>query len=283
MDTADNQNYSQGRIKLSDTNELFYQYWLPKGTPRAALVVAHGIAEHSGRYMNLVNTLVPLGYAVYGIDHLGHGRSTGTRVYVNKFQDYVDGLNLYVDRVRQWQPKIPIFLVGHSMGGLISASFLLEHQAKLSGAILSGPGVKIPDTISRATIMAARLFSFLLPKMGIQQLEAKGICQDPEVVQAYVDDPLVFTGKITARLGAELLNTCAHVMKNAQDITLPLLILQGTADALVDPAGAQTLYDTVGSTDNTLTFYQGFFHEIFNEPDHKRVFEDIHAWLKTRV
>ncbi len=276
-------DHNQGNFKLSDTNELFYQYWLPKGAPRAALVVAHGIAEHSGRYMNLVNNLVPLGFAVYGIDHLGHGRSTGKRVYVNKFQDYVDGLDLYMDKVREWQPDIPIFLVGHSMGGLISTAFLLEHQAKLSGAILSGPGVKIPDTISKATIMAAHLFSFLLPKMGIQQLEAKGICQDPEVVKAYVDDPLVFTGKITARLGAELLNTCGHVMENAQGITLPLLILQGTADALVDPAGAQSLYEKVGSSDKTLTFYQDFFHEIFNEPDHKRVFEDILAWLDARI
>ncbi len=276
-------NHHQGNLKLSDTNELFYQYWLPKGTPRAALVVAHGVAEHSGRYMNLVNNLVPQGYAVYSLDHLGHGRSTGKRVYVNRFHDYVDGLDLYMDRVREWQPDLPIFLVGHSMGGLISTAFLLEHQAKLSGAILSGPGVKIPDTISQATIMAARFFSFLFPKMGIQQIEAKGISQDPAVVKAYEDDPLVFSGKITARLGAELLNTCGHVMENAGDITLPILILQGTADTIVDPTGAQNLYEKVESSDKTLTFYQDFFHEIFNEPDHKRVFEDVHTWLKARI
>lgn len=276
-------DHHQGNLELSDTNELFYQYWLPQGTPRAALVVAHGIAEHSGRYMNLVNNLVPQGYAVYSLDHLGHGQSTGKRVYVNRFQDYVEGLDLYMDKVKEWQPDLPVFLVGHSMGGLISTAFLLEHQAKLSGAILSGPGVKIPDTISGATIMAARFFSFLLPKMGIQQIEAKGICQDPAVVKAYEDDPLVFSGKITARLGAELLNTCGHVMENAGDITLPLLILQGTADTIVDPTGAQNLYEKAGSSDKTLTLYQDFFHEIFNEPDHKRVLEDVHTWLDARI
>ena len=106
-------------------------------------MLVHGLAEHCGRYMNVVNHFVPLGYAVYGLDHIGHGKSDGTRVYVDRFSDFVDTLKLFVDRVKQWQPGKPCFMIGHSMGGLISAAYLLEYQADLNGAVLSAPAIKV--------------------------------------------------------------------------------------------------------------------------------------------
>ncbi len=131
---------------------LYYQGWLPEGEIRAVLLVVHGLAEHSGRYMNLVNRFVPLGYAVYGIDHIGHGRSEGLRLFVDRFVDYTEPLATYADMVRCWQPDRPIFLVGHSMGGLIGAFHLIAHQEKLAGAVLSGPAVKAPGNIPAAII-----------------------------------------------------------------------------------------------------------------------------------
>lgn len=275
--------HHEGYFKsIRDTN-IYYQYWLPEGESKAILLVAHGIAEHSGRYMNVVNHFVPAGYAVYGIDHLGHGKSDGKRVCVERFQDYTKTLRKYFSMIRGWQPEKPIFLVGHSMGGLISSAYLLEHQDELTGAVLSGPGIKVPDNISNAVIFAGKILSLVMPKAGIIQLDAEGICRDPAVVDAYVNDPLVYTGKITARLGAEMLKTIQHVTGSATKIRLPIMIVQGGSDKLVDPRGAQLLYDSVSSEDKTIKIYDGLYHEVFNEPEHGQVLDDVKVWLESHL
>jgi len=274
--------YQEGYLKGVRDTDIYYQYWLPEGEPRAVLLVAHGLAEHSGRYMNVVNHFVPLGYAVYGIDHLGHGKSGGERVYVERFQDYTKTLKKYFDMIREWQPEKPIFLIGHSMGGLISAAYLLEYQDELSGAVLSGPALKVPD-ISQATIFIGKLLSSIIPKVGLIQLESEGVSRDPAVVNAYVNDPLVYTGKITARLGAELLKAGQYVLESASKIRLPILIMQGGDDKLVDPSGAQLLYDLVSSEDKTIKVYHGFYHEVFNEPEHAQVLNDVETWIEARL
>ena len=267
---------------VRDTN-IYYQYWLPEGEPKAILLVVHGLAEHSGRYMNIVNHLVPLGYAVYGIDHIGHGKSDGKRVYVDRFRDYTKTLKNYFDKIRKWHPKKPIFLIGHSMGGLISAAYLLEHQDELSGAVLSGPSIKVPDNISQAIIFIGKMLSMIIPKAGLIQLDAEGISRDPAVIDAYVNDPLVCTGKVTARLGAELLKAMQYVTKQATKIKLPILIVQGSDDKLVDSSGAQLLYDLVGSRDKTIKLYNGFYHEVFNEPEHEQVLNDVKTWIEAHL
>lgn len=262
---------------------IYYQAWLPEGEPRAVLLIVHGLAEHSGRYMNVVNTFVPKGYAVYGLDHSGHGKSGGKRVYVERFEDFSETLKIYFDMVCNWQPEKPIFLVGHSMGGLISSIYLLKYQAGLAGAALSSPAVKVSDSVSPVTIYVGKLFSTLLPGVGLTQLEAEGVSRDPAVVQAYINDPLViYPGKMTARLMAELIRAMQRVTAEAGKIALPILIMQGGADRLVDPAGAQMLYDTVSSTDKTIKVYEGLYHEVFNEPEHQRVLDDVATWLEAR-
>jgi alpha-beta hydrolase superfamily lysophospholipase len=260
---------------------LYYQGWLPEEEVRAVLLIVHGLAEHSGRYMNVVNRFVPLGYAVYGIDHIGHGRSEGQRLYVERFVDYTEPLKTYFDMVRCWQPDKPVFLVGHSMGGLIGALHLLAYQEGLAGAVLSGPAVKAPGNIPAVIIFIGRVLSVLVPKVGlVPPVDAEGVCRDPAVVKAYLADPLVYRGKLTARLGAELIGAMERVRAEANRITLPILILQGGADRLVDPSGAQILYEKVASSDKKLVVYEGFFHEVFNEPQHDRVLSDVEQWLE---
>jgi acylglycerol lipase len=263
---------------------LYYQGWLPEGEPRAVLLIVHGLAEHSGRYMNLVNRFVPQGFAVYGIDHLGHGRSEGRRLALERFADYTEPLKVFSAMVRCWQPGRPVFLVGHSMGGLIGATYLLTNQEELAGAILSGPAIMAPGHIPAMTIFAGRLLSVLFPSVGIvERLTAEEICRDPAVVAAYIADPLVYQGKITARLGAEMLGAMEHIRKEAGRIRLPLLIVQGEADRLVNPAGAQVLFDGVASPDKRLIVYEGFYHEVFNEPEHDRVLSDVERWLEAHL
>ncbi len=275
--------HKEGFLKGVRDARIYYQCWLPKGEPKAVLLIVHGVAEHSGRYMNVVNHFVPLGYAVYGIDHLGHGKSDGTRVYVERFADYTATLKRYFDMVRDWQPERPIFLVGHSMGGLIGALYLLDHQAELTGAVLSAPAVKVAGGISPAVIFIGKVLSAALPKFGVMGLETDGVSRDPAVVKAYRNDPLVCTGKMTARWGAEFLKAMQRITAEAGRITLPLLILQGGADKLVDPDGARMLYAAVSSIDKTIKIYDGFYHEVFNEPEHDQVLRDVEAWLEAHL
>jgi alpha-beta hydrolase superfamily lysophospholipase len=262
---------------------IYHQCWLPDGEPRAALLIVHGLAEHSGRYGNVVQHLVPLGYAAYAPDHLGHGRSEGARVFVERFADYTTTLKTFFDMVRGRQPGKPVFLLGHSLGALIEAAYLLDHQAELAGAVLSGPLVKVPDNISPAVVAASKLLSVVMPKLGVAAVDAADVSQDPAVVQAYIDDPLVYRGKTTARLAAEMLKAMQRVSAEAGHITLPVLLLQGGADRLVNPAGAQMLYDTVGSADKTLHIYDRFCHEVFNEPGCARVLRDVEVWLEAHL
>ncbi|WP_457553117.1 alpha/beta hydrolase [Desulfobacula sp.] len=273
--------HQDGYLKSATNQNIYYQYWMPEEEPKAILLIVHGVAEHSGRYMNVVNHFVPSGYAVYGIDHIGHGKSDGKKGFVERFQDYTKPLKKYFDKIQGWHPQKPIFLIGHSLGGLISAAYLLEHQNEVSGAVLSGPGIKIPDNISKATILAGKILSAIMPKAGVIQLDAAGVSRDPAVVEAYIKDPLVYTGKITARLGAQMLKTMQHVTGNAAKIKLPIMIVQGSDDKLIDPTGAQLLFDLIGSKEKTIKVYDGFYHEVFNEPDHKKVLDDVKLWLES--
>jgi len=272
--------HQEGFFKGVRDTRIYFQNWLPEGEPKAILLIVHGLAEHSGRYMNVVNHFVPLGYAVHGFDHPGHGKSDGTRVYVERFEDYTDTIKIYFDRVR---PAKPVFLVGHSMGGLIAALYLLDHQREMTGAVLSGPAVKVPGKITPTTVLVGKMFSALMPRFGLLGLDAEGVSRDPAVVQAYISDPLVHSGKITARLAAEMLKAMQRISAQASKITLPMMIVQGSADRLVDPAGARMLYDTVGSADKEIKIYEGFYHEVFNEPERERVLHDVERWIEVHL
>jgi len=275
--------HQEGFFKGIRDTRIYYQTWLPEGDPKGILLVVHGLAEHCGRYMNLVNHFVPLGYAVYGMDHVGHGKSDGVRVHVQRFEDFTDTLRTFFDMAKQRHPETPIFMVGHSLGGLIAAVYLVEHPSGLTGAILSGPSVKIPDNTSWATIFVGKMFSVLIPKLGVIRLEAAGVSRDPAVVEAYVNDPLVHRGKITARLAAEIVRAMKRVSAEGSGISLPILILQGGQDRLVDPSGAQMLYETIGSKDKIIKIYDSLYHEVFNEPEHDQVLSYVEGWLESHL
>jgi acylglycerol lipase len=276
-------DHLEGNFKGVRNAKIYYQAWLPEGNVKAVLLVIHGLGEHCGRYMNVVNHFIPLGYAVYGVDHVGHGKSEGTREFVERFEDYTHTLRVYCEMVKGWQAGKPMFLLGHSMGGLISSCYLLDHQADFRGAVISAPLIKASGNISQVTIFMGKVLSALAPKMGLLPVDAKSISRDPEVVKAYVIDPLVFHGKTPARLAAELLKAMLRVTTEADKITLPFIVLQGSEDKLVDPRGAQTLYDKASSKDKTIRIYEGLYHEVLNEPERARVLTDVETWLAAHV
>jgi alpha-beta hydrolase superfamily lysophospholipase len=275
--------HKEGKFKGFNNFDLYYQCWLPDGSPKAVLLVAHGLAEHSGRYKNLVNYFVPKGYAVYALDHRGHGKSGGTRSYVDRFSDYLTDLKTFFDMVHKEHKDAKIFLVGHSMGGTIATAYAPEHQKELAGLILSGSSLVATASVSPALLAIAGIISALLPKMGVTVLDASTISRDKAVVDAYVNDPLVYRGKVPARMGAELAKMWKQLPERMPEIKLPVLIMHGSADQLSDPAGSKLLYERAGSKDKTLKLYDGFYHEIFNEPEHKQVMADVEAWLAKHI
>ena len=275
--------HEEGFFQGLGNARIYHQCWLPDGEVRAVLFIVHGVGEHSGRYMNVVNHFVPLGYGVYGLDHLGHGRSDGMRKDIGRFEDFTDTLKTYFDSVRLLQPGKPVVLVGHSLGALIGAFYLLDHQAELAGAVLSGATAKVPASISPATIAVGRALSRIAPRLRFLGLDVAGICRDPSVVQAYIHDPLVDCGKATVRMGMEQLRALQRVQAEAATIQLPILLLHGGADRLVEAEGARLLYDAVGSTDKTLKIYDGLYHEVYNEPERATVLHDLEGWLQARV
>ena len=272
-----------GNFKGVGHDNIHYQAWLPDGNVKAVLFLVHGLGEHCGRYANHVNHYVPLGYAIYGLDLPGHGKSDGEREVIERFTDYIDPLAKYYQMVKNWQPDKPVFIFGHSMGGLITCCFLLDHPADFKGAILSAPAIKVSDSISPVTVTMGKILSRILPKAGVVSLDPGAISRDPEVVEAYVNDPFVFHGKTPARLAAEMLKAMKRVKAKAEKITLPFIAVQGGKDKLVDPSGAQMLYDKAGSKDKTLNVYEGLYHEIHNEPERFAMFKDVEAWLAARV
>ncbi len=275
--------HTEGNFKSIRDANIYYQAWLPEGEVKAVLFLVHGLGEYCGRYTNLVDKFVPLGYAIYGLDHIGHGKSDGGREVIVRFEDYTEPLTTFYNMVKGWQPSKPIFIFGHSLGGLITCYYLLDHQMDFNGAIISAPAIKVGDSISPLTITMGKILSRIAPKAGVLALDATGVSRDPEVVKAYINDPLVFHGKTPARLAAEMLKAMMRVTDELEKITLPFIAIQGSADKLVDPSAAQMLYDKSGSKDKTLKIYEGLYHEVHNEPERQTMFNDLEAWLKTHI
>ena len=263
--------------------KLHVTHWLPAGRPRAVVLLAHGYAEHAGRYDHVAKRLTDAGYALYAIDHWGHGRSDGTPGFVPRFSAFTDGMAELLTLVEVNHADTPRLLLGHSMGGLIATLFLIERQQAFVAAALSGPAILPAAPPSRFTVWISRFLSRFFPRLGVLALDASGVSRDPAVVAAYQADPLVYPGKIGARLGKEFMDAMAAAQAGAPTITLPILIQHGEADRLTAPDGSRYLFEHVSSADKTLKIYPGLFHEIYNEPEQDAVLDDLLGWLDAHI
>lgn len=262
---------------------LFWQKWLPQECPKAIILLVHGYAEHSGRYQYFAEHCVGKGYAVFAVDHWGHGKSEGAPGFVPDFSVFRDGVDRLFDQVKQDFPDLPIMLVGHSMGGLISATYLLSEQQKFSACVLSGPAIKAAEEPSSVLKAISGFLSRFFPKLGVLALDANGVSRDPDVVADYLADPLVYNGKMGARLAAEMLANMAMVQENAGRISLPMLMLHGGKDSLAGVEGSEFLDTHISSHDKQLKIYPELFHEIFNEPEKDTVLKDMTDWLDAQL
>lgn len=271
--------HDEGSFIGCDGAALYCQSWQPDTPARAVILLAHGMGEHSGRYQEFAENFVARGFSVYALDHVGHGKSEGAPAFVAKFSDFVDSLKIYADQVKAVNPDVPLILVGHSMGGLISTLFVQKHADMLDACVLSGPALTVAIEIGGFQSLMMKLLSTLAPKLGVMQLDATEVSRDPAVVEKYLNDPLVFIGKIPSRTAKELLSVMPDALAGAPSINLPILIMHGTKDGLAAPEGAQLLYDGVSSAKKHLILYEGLYHEIFNEPEREKVMSDMATWL----
>lgn len=257
---------------------IAHREWLPDGPARGTVVIAHGINEHGGRYAHVAQRLTRDGWLVGALDHRGHGVSGGRRAAVERFDDWITDLDGYISEVLLDAPR-PLFLLGHSLGGLIAIVYALRRQGSLDGLILSSPSVVPPRGMSPATIRVGRFLSRWTANLPVVGLRLDAVSRDPAVVRAYREDPLVHLGRLRARTGAEVLLAIAEVQRDIGRLRLPLLSIQGTADLLVAPGAARWVDEHAGSADHTLHVYEGLYHEVFNEPERELVLDDVAAWL----
>jgi lysophospholipase len=262
---------------------IFWRSWTPDDAPaRAVIVLVHGLGEHSGRYDHVVARLVGEGYAVHTADHRGHGRSDGPRALIEDMDNVVADINTLVDRAVGAQPDVPVFMLGHSMGGLIAVRYALAHQERLAGLILSAALAQL-DAVPKPLELVGRALSVIAPRAPLIAIDSALVSRDASVVEAYRSDPLVHHGKVPARTAVQLADTVKRFPGTVGAITVPTLILYGTADGLCSPAGSVMLGERIGAADKTVTAYEGLFHEILNEPEREAVLEDIVGWLDARV
>jgi alpha-beta hydrolase superfamily lysophospholipase len=256
----------------------FWQAWTLQ-TPVAVVVLVHGLHEHGGRYRHVAERLAAAGYAVYVVDHPGHGRSPGTRGNLASMAATVGGVDALARLAGERHPGVPLFVYGHSLGGLIALQYLTgTPDARVRGAVISAPAL---DT-GAATGVQRRLapvLSRLLPDLGVLTLDADTISRDPEVVRDYRTDPLNYTGKVRARTGAEMMRAAVAMPQRLASLTMPLLVLHGGADRLVPPAASELVPAHASSPDVIRKVYDGLYHEPHNEPERDEVLGDVISWL----
>jgi alpha-beta hydrolase superfamily lysophospholipase len=272
---------TESSFAAPDGARLFRRAWIPDDA-RRVIVLVHGFAEHSGRYDATASWFTTHRTAVHAYDHRGHGHSDGDRGHVETFDQFLDDLTCFVGLIRDEHPGLPIVVIGHSMGGLILLTWLLERNPAIEAAITSGPALAVGGRRPPWQLRVASLLRRVAPRLNVpSNLPLDGLSTDPEVIRRYEADPLVFK-KLSVSLAAELFDASERSGGKGARIAVPLLMLHGADDPICDPDGSRSFHEDVTSPGSDLRIYPGLRHEIFNEPQAPSVYADALEWLEKR-
>ena len=260
---------------------IFFRSWRPPTTARGAVVVVPGFNSHSGYYAWVAERLVAVGHATYAIDLRGRGRSDGERFYVDKFVDYVSDIAALVDVVKSRNAGLPVFLLGHSAGGVLGCLYTLEHPSALAGLICESFAFQTPAPDFALAVLKG--LSHVAPHAHVLRLKNEDFSRDPQIVAVMNNDPLIAHETQPTKTVAELVRSDERLNEEFERITLPLLILHGTEDKAAKSSGSQLFHDRAGSTDKTLKLYDGHFHDLLNDLGKETVMTDITAWIEARL
>lgn len=272
---------SQAYFNAPDGARLFRRAWMPP-TARRALAIVHGFAEHSGRYDHVGAWFSTRDCAVHAYDHRGHGRSDGMRGHLERFSQLLDDLESFLGVVRREHPEIPLVILGHSMGGLVTTSLLAERKPDVLGAVVTGPPLELGPGASRLQLRFARALRRFAPTARLRaSISSADLSRDAAVAKAYDDDPLVFK-RATASLASELLDAIARTSNAGMHVQVPMLMLHGEADRVCPSRGTRSFHGQLRGAGHRLRIYPKLRHEILNEPEQEQVFEDVLAWIQER-
>jgi alpha-beta hydrolase superfamily lysophospholipase len=262
--------------------KLFAQAWTPETAPRALILITHGHGEHSGRYSHVGEALAARDYAVVALDLRGHGHSGGARGFIRRWSEYREDLDRLIETLKADYGDLPMFLYGHSIGGTLSLDYILRDSQKFRGVIASAPSLGKPN-IPAILFVISKLFSKIIPGFSMAtQLEQTALSRDPEVVRAYREDPLVHSVG-TARFGTELLDTAEYIQAHAAEFNIPLILIHGTQDRLVDPADTHRFYDHVKLEDKTFFELPDGYHEPHNDLEKDVVIKRVGDWIEAHL
>lgn len=263
--------------------QLYFQAWLPSERPaRAVLVNLHGLGDHSGLYPSLGSYFPSRGTAVYAFDMRGNGRSPGQRAYIRSWDEYLGDLDAYLTRVREWERDLPLFLLGNSLGGLVVLEYALHHPTELAGVIAAATPLGEVG-VARALMTLGRLLSRAAPRFSLNVgMDLTGLARDPAVVAALVGDPL-FHRRGTARLSTELTAAIERVQHGAASLSVPLLMLHGSADRMVPPEGSRRFFAKLRYPDREFREYPGAYHALFADLNQKEVLGDMERWIEAHL
>ena len=255
------------------------QGWEPETDPRAVICLVHGLGEHSGRYNHLAAFLNASGYALLAFDLRGHGKSEGKRGHSKSMDALMNDISALLEEGKRRHPNRPFFLYGHSLGGNLVLNHALRRLPKVDGVIATGPALRPAFEPPAWKITLGKIMYNLFPSLSMSnELDRQMLSRDPEVVNAYINDPLVHD-RITARLGMDLLSSGLWALENASSFPVPLLLMHGEADGLTSAQASKEFAAKAGGI-CTLKVWDGLYHEIHNEPEKEQVFACLESWLK---
>lgn len=278
-------SHRKGTFQGVEGLDLYYQSWHPEGKVRAILAILHGLGAHSDRYNNVIEHLIPKQYALYALDLRGHGRSPGQRGYIKAWSEFREDLAAFLGLIQTQQPGCPVFLLGHSLGGVIVLDYILrcaQQASLLQGAIAIAPTLGKVG-ISPVRVLLGKMLSRVWPRFTLNTgIDISAASRDQQVLAAYAQDTMRHT-RATARLATEFFATVDWINAHAADWQLPLLILHGGADRVALPAGSEIFYQRVNCQDKLRIEYPGAYHELQSDLNYREVLADLEDWLERHL
>ena len=261
--------------------KIFTRSWQPEGKTRGVVVIVPGFNSHSGQYLWVGEQFAAKDLAAYAIDLRGRGRSEGERYYVEKIEDYTDDVATLVRTAKSENPGLPVFVLGHSAGGVVSCVYTLDHQSEIDGLICESFAYDLP--VPGFVLSLLKGFDHIAPHVHVYTLKNENFSRDPLFVDSMNNDPLIKGESEPTQTAKVMIDAAKRLNKEFPLIKLPVLILHGTEDKATNPSGSEFFYDTAGSADKTLKLYEGHYHDLLNDVGKEVVMADITNWIDVRV
>jgi alpha-beta hydrolase superfamily lysophospholipase len=274
----------ESSLSTFDGHELFVQKWLPDHI-KAYVIIVHGLGEHSGRYSEFAAKLVENELGVIAFDGRGHGKTAKKLpdAYIENYELYIKDVDFVVTGIKLEFPQVPIFLLGHSMGGGMVSAYMLHNFPKVNGVVLSSALLAPSTNVSKVLIFLSGFLSYLTPKIKTIKIDNTKLSHDQEVIKDYQMDPLVYHQGLPARTGYELVRMMNFIQINAQKFTTSVLMIHGTSDSLTPVEGTKGFFNKIGSEDKICKLYPGLYHELLNETSKVEITQEVIDWIMNRL